>query len=459
MKALTICLLLTLAYGVATLPVHAEPSVFPTGVTVYNPGKAYNCYVAFSAPDGMTRIIDMNGNVVHAWPHVGFPALYLDPYVSSGEKGHVLVHLDGFFNNQALAELDWQGKTVWQWGKKAPGGAALQNHDLARLANGNTLLIATLPHVIAEFSSVPINDQAIYEVDPAGDIVWKWVASDHMKEFGISAEGMRLLHQELAHGYHGIGFLVINDMKVLGPNKWFDQGDTRFNPDNIIIDSREASFIAIIDRKTGEIVWRVGPDYQRIWKTSPQPGFGAGLSIEPVFTNKVPRAIDQTSGQHDAYMIPEGLPGAGNILVFDNEGPAGFPTIRLRIHVGSRILEINPVTKQIVWQYTAEDSNQPEWNFFSAFISSARRLPNGNTLIDEGMDGRFFQVTPSGEIVWEYVNPYFGPSYHVLNDAVRSNWVYRAQPVPYEWLPDGTPRSQVPVTPPGLKDFHIAPER
>ncbi|MEN1374853.1 ArsR family transcriptional regulator, partial [Pseudomonas aeruginosa] len=106
-----------------------------------------------------------------------------------------------------------------------------------------------------------------------------------------------------------------------------------------------------------------------------------------------------------AHLIPEGLPGAGNLLVFDNQGDAGYPSVQRGLVSGSRVLEIDPLKKQIVWQYTAEDSQQPGWAFYSAFISSARRLPNGNTLIDEGQNGRFFQVTPGGEIVWEYVSP------------------------------------------------------
>ena len=72
---------------------------------------------------------------------------------------------------------------------------------------------------------------------------------------------------------------------------------------------------------------------------------------------------------------------------------------------------MNPKTNEIVWQY--QDS--PAFNFFSPYVSSARRLPNGNTLILEGFFGRMFQVTPEGEVVWEYISPYFpegafGPS-------------------------------------------------
>lgn len=161
--------------------------------------------------------------------------------------------------------------------------------------------------------------------------------------------------------------------------------------------------------------------------------------VDPKSARKLPRPVDQISGQHDAHLIPEGLPGAGNLLVFDNQGDAGYPSVQRGLVSGSRVLEIDPLKKQIVWQYTAEDSQQPGWAFYSAFISSARRLPNGNTLIDEGQNGRFFQVTPGGEIVWEYVSPYFGKA--PRGDA-RSNWVYRALPVAYDWVPEGTPREE-----------------
>ncbi len=94
-------------------------------------------------------------------------------------------------------------------------------------------------------------------------------------------------------------------------------------------------------------------------------------------------------------------------------------------------MEIDPIKQEIVWEYTGESSGRPGWTFQSSFISSARRLPNGNTLIDEGYNGRFFQVTPKGEIVWEYISPFFGNGPGGGRD-IASNCVYRAQPVPYE---------------------------
>ena len=433
----------------------ATPLVYPTGVTVYRPSAAYSSFVLFGAPDGKSYLIDMDGNQVHSWPYVGFPTLALDPKLAHGNKGHVLVHLDKFIGDKVVAELDWRGRMVWNWGEHAPGGAALQDQDWVRLSNGDTLLLCTYNHVIPELSLQPIADQAIYEVTPTGRMVWKWVAGDHLKEFGISAEGMRILHKALADGFTGMGFLTINAMQVVGLNKWWDSGDKRFNPSNIIISSREASFIAIVDKRSGRVIWRLGPDY-RGSSTSPQgPRFGAALRfLEPTFSDAVPRPLDQLSGQHDAHIIPEGLPGAGDVLVFDNEGPSGFPTIRLSHHVGSRVLEIDPLRKEIVWQYTAESSGQADWTFYSSFLGSAQRLPNGNTLIDEGMDGRIFQVTPRGEIVWEYVNPHFGPAIVTRNKHIQSNWVYRAQQIPYGWVPADTQHSEKPIAPPVLDKSH-----
>jgi hypothetical protein len=157
----------------------------------------------------------------------------------------------------------------------------------------------------------------------------------------------------------------------------------------------------------------------------------------------VPRPVDQITGQHDAHIIPEGLPGAGNLLVFDNQGEAGYPPVELQTTGGSRVLEIDPIKKEIIWQYTAEDSGGPAWSFRSTHISAARRLPNGNTFIDEGQSGRLFQVTREGDIVWEYVNAYPRVTKEAgTGKQTVNHQLYRGQPVPYEWAPEGTPHTE-----------------
>jgi hypothetical protein len=349
------------------------------------------------------------------------------------------------FKNKTIGELDWDGNIVWQWGETAPGGAAQQHHDWARLPNGNTLVLSVLSHQIPGFTLSKQLDDVIYEVTPKGEIVWKWIAADHLEEFGFTPEALALVRKSERPDY-----IHVNDMKPLGPNHWFRDGDARFNPDNIMISSREANFTIIIDKKTGHVAWRLGPIY-------PSNEADAGRAGGP---RHLPSIIDQISGQHDPHLIPEGLAGAGNLLMFDNQGEAGFPAAVLKVFLGSRVLEIDPVKRQIVWEYTGSDSNAPEWSFYSSFISNVRRLPNGNTFIDEGMNGRFFQITPAGEIVWEYVSPYFAAQpFGPAGKKVQTNAVYRAQPVPYDWAPPDTPHSERAVIPPEPAAFRVPTER
>jgi hypothetical protein len=106
------------------------------------------------------------------------------------------------------------------------------------------------------------------------------------------------------------------------------------------------------------------------------------------------------------------------------------------------VLEINPVTLELVWSYTNP-------RFFSTNISSAQRLPNGNTLITAGAGGRMFEVTNDGTIVWEYMFPLF-------SGANASNAVYRAYRVPYGWIPQLAAPKQERVTAPALGDYRLS---
>jgi Arylsulfotransferase (ASST) len=431
----------------------AAPSVYPTGVTRYDPQAAYNCDVLFSAADNTTYLIDMNGHVLHHWDYEGFPSKMIDPALMHGTEGDVGLQLSTLpggrgagqtgvvpgrpaqFRDKSFGVVSWDGRIVWQWGSEAPGGAVLQHHDWERLANGDMLILANKRGRLVGFGNRPKLDDVIYEVDANGHLVWSWAASEHLDEFGFTPRELQLVERVSAPDY-----LHMNDMQVLGPNHWEQAGDARFAADNIMVSSRNTSFIAIISRKSGQVVWRLGPNFPRPVTPNgplgPQPGSSA-------------QDIGQLSGEHDAHMIPEGLPGAGDILVFDNEGTAGYPPVATPMIGGSRVLEINPMTRKVVWEYAGT-----KITMYSPYISSAQRLPNGNTLIDEGIDGRFFQVTPEKKIVWEYVSPILGPDQAPGGQAL-TNSVYRIQGVPYAWVPLHGPHSQVPVTPPPLAAFHI----
>jgi hypothetical protein len=89
------------------------------------------------------------------------------------------------------------------------------------------------------------------------------------------------------------------------------------------------------------------------------------------------------------------------------------------------VIEVDPTNNSIVWQY----ADQSIFSFFSAYISGAQRLPNGNTLICEGVHGRIFEVTPECEVVWEYISPYFSKAIGRVGGATpagTNNFLFRA---------------------------------
>lgn len=442
-----------------------HPTIYPTGATLYNPDKAFSGYTVFQAYGQGAVLIDMNGREIRMWKGLqGFPnKLFPGGYIlgSHGQRSGKF----GMQDQVDLVQLDWDGNEVWRFDRlehiQDPGEEsrwmARQHHDFQcegsptgyyapnlepNSTGGNTLILCHKNVVNTYISDKVLLDDVFVEVDWEGNILWQWSANEHFNELGFDEQAKNVLFRDpnMRSAGGGMGdWLHINSMSKIGPNKWFDNGDERFNPENIIWDSRESNIIAITSRETGKIVWKIGPDY----------------STEEL------KHIGWIIGQHHAHIIPKGLPGEGNVLVFDNGGWAGYgyPNagsqygVKSALRDHSRILEINPVTLEIEWQYTAEDSGYgfpyDSSRFYSPYISSAQRLPNGNTLIDEGSDGRIFEVTRDHEIVWEYISPY-----RSLEPKIN-NMVYRAYRVPYEWVPQIEKPTETPINPIDVTTFRM----
>ncbi len=440
-------------------PMAAAPSVYPTGTTIYDPEQADSGYTVLSILG--TRavvVIDMNGRVVKQWDDynvsAGGPARILPGGIVLASNGAFPGHLE----TTALIARDFDGNELWRFDRaeeitirRTTGeGAdavtteerqwsARQHHDwqlssfpagyyspdfTPGLDGARTLILAHANKSDAAIADVVLEDDRIYELDANGAIVWDWRASDHIDELGFNVAERNAIRRGGARD--NFDWFHINSATYLGPNKWYDAGDERFHPDNVIISSRQTSIIAIIARD-GSIVWQLGPDYA---------------------DSLAEMAIGQIVGQHHAHFIPQGLPGAGNLLVFDNGGSGGYGDpnalspngqTEYRRH-NSRVLEIDPVTLEVVWRYEAG-------NFFSFNISGAQRLENGNTLITEGAPGRVFEVT-AGErpqIVWEYQNA----------SGAGGPQVYRAYRLPYNWIPQLPLPDEVALAAPEPGTFHV----
>ncbi len=356
----------------------AGPTIFPTGTTIYKPYECYNSYIlisdyaslgnhpsakirALGKVTGDVRLVDMNGTVVHTWKVVP----HNNKRCRLRSDGHLLYAAP----DKTIIEYDWDGNIVWTY-----KGIESKN-DMRWLPNNNRLLVAHEP-IPAEYQLRvkdveispwwPLRKRGsgeqqlggdIYEVTPDKKIVWEWHAHNHLdlnRYSPVTPEG---------------DWLHMNTISPIPENRWYDAGDLRFKPGNILINPRNIDTLFIIDKETKAIVWEWTHTYK------------GGLSH-----------------CHEPEMIEKGLPGAGNIILFDN---GLFP--RHRTHSGQTfIIEFNPVTKEMVWKYETE--GYANLKFFSKTMGTQKRLSNGNTFIAEDNTGRLFQVKPDGEIVWEYVN-------------------------------------------------------
>ena len=383
------------------LAAFAYPTVMQLGMTILKPGVQPG-YVVFGAPDGNAYAIGTKGEVARRWASP-LPDTQLG-YTRPLANGNLLAQLQrkrsgpvaGTVDAESVIELNQDGAVVWRYADRERS----LHHDQERMANGNTMLVCAKDLRLPAISKQILRDDCLIEVDPSGKIVWEWQTADHFEEFDFPKE----VKEEILNGYgrpglptaaKGFDWAHMNGASPIPESA--GHTDPRFKAGNFVVSYRYINTLAVVDRDTKRIVWK---------------------------------AVNLTIGQHNPHFLPGGVPGTGHVLVFDNGNVDPDTNPR---HVGgrpnSRVLEINPVDMSIPWEYNAEKSNRPIWSFFSHYISSAQRQPNGNTLICEGSNGRIFEVTPAGEIVWEYVNPFAN-----VTGKIPNSTVFRAAKVPESWL-------------------------
>jgi len=392
-------------------------------------------YTLIGPLDSHPTLIDMEGNIIHTWKNISV----LGQMLPGGSVVGPTKPRTGYIMDREFKEViqeEWNGEVIWNFtGWKYDHTDTIMaraHHDIKRVGNpvyyapshtyfheGKTLVLARYNHTNNSVSKKEIVDDVIYEVDWSGNLTgFEWIATEHFDELGFNK--LEKIGISLFPGYHCFmpeklrnffyikhDWLHLNSIAIIGNNSWYDEGDERFHPGNIMITSRHANIIAIINQESGNILWKIGPDYS--------------------FKTKEGKKIGQIIGPHDAHMIPKDLPGEGNILIFDNGGVAGYGLLGMpnEKRKYSRVIEINPVTLDIVWEYKHpfgfKKITNGKWHkFFSGTISNSQRLPNGNTLICEGRSKRIFEVNTYGDIVWE---------------LLWNSDLYRAYRIPPEWVP------------------------
>ena len=389
----------------ASLMVRALQAEIPAiGLVQNEPGSAEG-YTLISVYLGQeVYLIDHSGDKVHTWTMDDDEIIYRAKLLGNGNLMVVL-------ERRTVAEIDRTGRIIWEYSHPRQ-----LHHDFVPLSNGNVLLLyseARTPEEAVAAGANPdyvdpkgLKYDNVIEIKPAGtdrgDILWEWSLWDHLiQDYNPDQANYGTIADHP-------GRIDINSILELhnrlggGSYDWTHTNAIDYNPDldQIMLSPRHFSELWVIDHsitteeaasEKGDLLYRWG---------NPQI-YQAGTADD-----------QQLFFQHNTHWIPDGLPGEGNILVFNNGNEfRGFKRYHSSVdeiippHFDGNAYQKDPHSAfgpdLPAWTYTAKNPK----SFYAHIVSGARRLPNGNTLITDGPRGTVFQVTPDGTTVWKYISP------------------------------------------------------
>lgn len=408
-----------------------------------NDSLSVNGYVLFSN-NNHTYLIDNCGKVVNTW---------LSNYPSTSgiyllENGNLLrsARVNGNFNvggsGGRIELFNWAGDLLWAYNYAT--STRHQHHDLKPMPTGHILLLAWESKTQAEAIAAGrrpntvtgggLWPEVIVEIEPVGTdqihTVWEWHLWDHLVQdfddtknnFGSVAGSPGLLNINVSGT--GAGSTNVD---------WIHLNSIDYNPDldQILVSSRQLSEIWIIDHSTtteeaaGHTGGNAGKGGDFLYRWGNPRMYGRGLT-----TNQ------QLWGQHNAnWITAQDHPDNGKIMAFNNgQGRPGgnYSSVDILMppmdpnggYLLNADLPFGPA--DFDWSYAAD-------GFYAPNISGAHALPGGSTFICEGTEGRFFEITPSGQVVWEYINPVSGPGPVAQGQNPLQNSTFRATRHPADY--------------------------
>jgi hypothetical protein len=405
----------------------AQPGNHTVGLKVYDPSLAFEGYnLHFPHNQGNTYLLNNCGEIVHKWTDATFKpgnGVRLrengNLYVTKGKNAlsNSFIHAGG--GGEKVEIRDWDNTLLWTY--TINDSTQRMHHDIDLLPNGNILAIVWDYKTDAEAIAAGRNPakltgsgalgnglwpEKIIELQPdlvngTTQIVWQWNVWDHMIQDHDSTKanyGNVAAHPEL---------IDLNYTLYDSTADWQHANSINYNPslDQIMLSVPTFNEIWIIDHSTttaeaaGHTGGLVGAGGDLIYR------FGNPSAYRAPGTTKL-------FYQHDAHWvdinIPSTNPEFGKIVVFNNKVGPDYSTAHT----------FSPAFDTYEWEYPRDTNgvwgpNSFDWTYiatppqqmYSTGLGAIQVLPNGNRLINEGREGRAFEVTNQGQIVWEYVNP------------------------------------------------------
>jgi hypothetical protein len=292
------------------------------------------------------------GGAVVAVDQSGAPVLVM---TWSGRTGGATRLLDTgrllFISPPRAWETTLSGQVVWA----TPGDGI--HHDAYPMPNGNILAllrdvreVEVEPGVIQSWKGHQYRE---YQ-RRTNQIVWQWSEWDHYSTLDYDPTMME------APGNDG-NYDWTHSNAVL-----YSEADN-----SVYVSPRHLSRITRIDYDTGDVIYNMGFDMP-----SGDADFGDNLF----------------SFQHAPELLPN-----GNMMVYDN-GNRRDHIVHTEETGVSKAIELEfsggdpPTSASIVWEYTMP--------VYQASGGDADRLPGGNTLCTASVEGKVYEVDPSGDQVW-----------------------------------------------------------
>jgi hypothetical protein len=309
-------------------------------------GRGLNLFASAHAPEAF--LMDMDGQIVHRWRYEFdrvWPGRAVGPENRRHDRYWRRLHLFpngdllALFEGLGLIKVDKESRLLWAYEDGC-------HHDMSVAEDGAIHVLTREPLPRRDGEAGPSFEDFIVVLDRTGRPGRKISLTQCFRNSDYAAYLDRVPSRgDLFH---------TNRLQVLGGA--LVGRSPLFGEDRALISVRTLDAVAIVDLRREKVVWALSG----VWRA-----------------------------QHD----PTGL-GSGRILVFDNVWDQAHPR--------SRVLEIDPLTQAVVWEYHGGAGNP----FFSRIGGGSQRLPNGNTLIVESTAGRAFEVTPGHEVVWEFLSPF-----------------------------------------------------
>ena len=367
--------------------VPVQDGMSKSGVVKYDKALSYQGVNIFASNSLLKAfLMDMSGQILHTW------VLPDELFESGGHHGWTYAELCengdilGFVKSKVLFRLDWDSNIKWILeGQFHHDFYIGENGDIYAIMRKESVLFwhGLLPvPIIEDYISIISSNGQIKDSIPIFRAVRGEIPFDRFVEIyettlnplnfvkmlwrKVKRKGVFQCNTALDLHTNSIE-LMDRDVPYLG-----EKGD-------ILISIRNLDLVMIIEKEDKRVVWKWGPG--------------------------------QIENQHHPTLLKN-----NNILIFDNGTFRGY----------SCVIELNPVSKEVVWEYRSK----PEEKFFSAGMGASQRLPNGNTLITESDRGHVFEVTPDGNIVWDFYNFDISPDGEERRTIYRLMRIVNAQDYP-----------------------------